>query len=30
MMFSDLLKEQESCTFRLDGGMHWDEVCTLG
>jgi hypothetical protein len=30
MMLPDLLKEQESCTFRVDGGMRWDEVCALG
>jgi hypothetical protein len=30
MVFPDLLKEEESCTFGSDGGVHRDEVCTLG
>jgi hypothetical protein len=30
MVFPDLLKEQESCAFHVDGGMRQDEVRTLG
>jgi hypothetical protein len=30
MVFPDLLKEEESCAFSVEGGMHWDEVCVLG
>jgi hypothetical protein len=26
MVFPDLLKEQESCAFRVDSSMHRDEV----
>jgi hypothetical protein len=30
MVFPDLFKEEKSCTFGIDGGMHRDEVCVLG
>jgi hypothetical protein len=30
MVFPDLLKEEESCAFSIDGGMHRDEVHVLG
>jgi hypothetical protein len=30
MVFPDLFKEEESCAFSIDGGMHRDEVCALG
>jgi hypothetical protein len=30
MVFPDLFKEQESHTFRIDSGMHQDEVRMLG
>jgi hypothetical protein len=30
VVFPDLFKEEESCTFSIDGGMHRDEVHTLG
>jgi hypothetical protein len=30
MVFPDLFKEQESCAFGIDGGMHRDEVRALG
>jgi hypothetical protein len=30
VVFPDLLKEQESCAFCIDGGMHQDEVRALG
>jgi hypothetical protein len=30
MVFPDLFKEEESCAFSIEGGVHWDEVCTLG
>jgi hypothetical protein len=30
MVFPDLFKEQEGCTFGIDGGMCGDEVRVLG
>jgi hypothetical protein len=30
MVFPDLFKEQESCAFGIEGGMHQNEVCALG
>jgi hypothetical protein len=30
MVFPDLLKEEESCAFGVEGGMCQDEVCMLG
>jgi hypothetical protein len=30
MVFPDLLKEQESCAFSVEGGMCRNKVCTLG
>jgi hypothetical protein len=30
MVFPDLLKEEESCAFGVDGGMHRDNVHVLG
>jgi hypothetical protein len=30
MVFPDLLKEEESCAFGIDGGMCQDEMCALG
>jgi hypothetical protein len=30
MVFPDLFKEEESCAFGIEGGMHQDEVCMLG
>jgi hypothetical protein len=30
MVFPDLLKEEESCAFGIEGGMRQDEVCALG
>jgi hypothetical protein len=30
MVFPDLLKEEESCAFSIDGGVHRDEVHVLG
>jgi hypothetical protein len=27
MVFPDLFKEEESCAFGVEGGMHQDEVC---
>jgi hypothetical protein len=30
MVFQDLFKEEESCTFGIDGDMHRDEVHVLG
>jgi hypothetical protein len=29
VVFPDLLKEEESCAFSVDGGMHRDEMCML-
>jgi hypothetical protein len=29
MVFPDLLQEEESCAFGIDGGMRWDEVRAL-
>jgi hypothetical protein len=29
MVFLDLLKEQKSCAFGIDGGVHRDEVRAL-
>jgi hypothetical protein len=29
-VFPDLSKEEESCAFGVEGGMHQDEVCALG
>jgi hypothetical protein len=30
MVFPDLFQEEEGCAFRVNGGMHWDEVRALG
>jgi hypothetical protein len=30
MVFPDLFKEQESCAFSINGGMHRDKVHALG
>jgi hypothetical protein len=30
MVFLDLLKEEESCAFGVEGGICWDEVHVLG
>jgi hypothetical protein len=30
MVFLDLLKEQKSCAFRIDGGVRQDKVRALG
>jgi hypothetical protein len=30
MVFPDLLEEQESRAFHVDGGMRRDEMCALG
>jgi hypothetical protein len=30
MVFPDLLEEEESCAFGIEGGMCLNEVCVLG
>jgi hypothetical protein len=30
IVFPDLSKEEESCIFGIDSGMHRDKVCALG
>jgi hypothetical protein len=29
-VFPDLFKEEESCAFSIGGGMHWNELRTIG